>query len=170
MTATAILETEEVRQKAGKYLTFMLADEYYGIEILKVIEIVGMMEITTVPRMPTFVKGVANLRGKVIPVVDLRLKFGMPEGEPTATSCIIVVLVGEAEMGIIVDNVLEVQEISADEIEEKRPPLALRSTPRFILGIGKAGGKIAILLDIDKVLTEQEFAALTGTDSGSERA
>lgn len=169
MTAHATLDTAEARQKAGKYLTFMLADELYGFEILKVIEIVGMMEITAVPRMPTFIKGVANLRGKIIPVVDLRLKFGMSEGEPTASRCIIVVLIGEAEMGIIVDNVSEVLEISADEIEET-PSFGVDVDTCFILGMGKVEEKIAILLDIDKVLTEREVAALAGAESGSEGA
>jgi purine-binding chemotaxis protein CheW len=166
MSAQATLETENVRHKAGQYLTFMLADEQYGLEILKVIEIVGMMEITAVPRMPPFVKGVANLRGKVVPVVDLRLKFDMPESGPTESRCIIVVSIGEAEIGIIVDNVSEVLEMSADEIEET-PSFGVDVDTRFILGMGKAGGRITILLEIDKLLTEQDVIALVDAESGS---
>ena len=91
MSAESTLQQEQIRQKAGKYLTFVLAGEEYGLEILKVREIIGMMDITAVPRTPEFVKGVINLRGKVIPVVDLRLKFGMQQADQTAETCIIVV-------------------------------------------------------------------------------
>src|SRR6056297_320171 len=113
-------DDNSMAQLAGKYLTFNLGEETYGLEILKVQEIIGMQEITKVPRTPNYVKGVINLRGKVIPVVDLRLKFGMEEIETTRKTCIIVVQVTRGEssviMGIIVDEVSEVLEISGDEI------------------------------------------------------
>lgn len=156
-TQTAVT-LEQTRQKAGKYLTFVLAEEEYGLEILKVREIIGIMDITSVPRTPSYVKGVINLRGKVIPVVDLRLKFEMPAAEQTAETCIIVVYVGEMEMGILVDKVSEVLDISGEDIEEA-PSFGVNVDTEFILGIGKAGGKVTILLDIARVLTKDEVAA-----------
>ena len=145
----------EVEQNAGKYLTFVLAEEEYGLEILKVREIIGMMDITAVPRTPNHVKGVINLRGKVIPVIDLRQKFGMPEVERTEETCIIVVYVGEMEMGIVVDRVSEVLNIAEGEIEEA-PSFGVSANTDFILGMGKANGRVEILLDISKVLAGTE--------------
>ncbi len=155
-TQTAVT-SEQTRQKAGKYLTFVLAEEEYGLEILKVREIIGMMDITAVPRTPSYVKGVINLRGKVIPVVDLRLKFEMEGAEQTAETCIIVVYVGDMEMGILVDKVSEVLDISGEDIEEA-PSFGVNVDTEFILGIGKAGGKVTILLDIARVLTKEDVA------------
>jgi purine-binding chemotaxis protein CheW len=152
--------TERTREKAGKYLTFVLAGEEYGLEILKVREIIGMMDITAVPRTPGFVKGVINLRGKVIPVVDLRLKFEMPAAEQTAETCIIVVYLGTMEMGIMVDKVSEVLDIVGEDIEEA-PSFGVNVDTAFILGIGKSAGRVTILLDISKVLTGQEIQAVT---------
>jgi purine-binding chemotaxis protein CheW len=149
------------RQRAGKYLTFSLAGEEYGLEILKVREIIGLMGITAVPRTPQFIKGVINLRGKVIPVVDLRLKFDLAEGQRTEETCIIVVDVGAIEMGIIVDKVSEVLNIVADEIEDT-PSFGVNVDTGFILGMGKAKGKVTILLDIGKVLTRDDVAAIGG--------
>lgn len=142
----------------GKYLTFRLADEEYGLQILKVREINGIMDITAVPRMPRFMKGVINLRGKVIPVIDLRLKFNLSEAEYTEQTCIIVVDVGR-NIGIIVDTVSEVLDISGDNIE---PPPALESNAKehFILGMGKVGDEVKILLNIDHVLSADEMAAV----------
>ena len=151
-----------VGQKGGKYLTFGLAEETYGLEILKVREIMGLMDITAVPRTPDFVKGVINLRGKVIPVVDLRLKFGMPEAEHTEETCIIVVNVGTVEMGILVDKVSEVLNILGNEIEDT-PSFGVDVDTDFILGMGKAHGQVTILLDIGKVLTREEVAQLAST-------
>ena len=146
-------------QRAGKYLTFVLADEEYGLEILKVREIIGMMDITAVPRTPDFVKGVINLRGKVIPVVDLRLKFGMEPTDTTEQTCIIVVNVGNVEMGIIVDKVSEVLDISEDEIDDT-PSFGVNVNTEFILGMGKAEDKVSILLDISKVLSADEMSVM----------
>jgi purine-binding chemotaxis protein CheW len=137
--------------RAGKYLTFLLAEEVYGLEILKVREIIGMMTITEVPRTPDYVRGVVNLRGKVIPVVDLRLKFGMKTAEATEETCIIVVDVNGVEMGTIVDRVSEVLDIKEEEIEDA-PSMGLDVNTDFILGMGKADEKVTILLDISKVL------------------
>ncbi len=153
--------TEAQSQKAGKYLTFGLADEEYGLEILKVREIIQMMEITAVPRTPACVKGVINLRGKVIPVVDLRLKMGMPEAERTDQTCIIVVDIGEVETGIIVDQVSEVLDIAGEDIEDA-PSFGESVSTDFILGMGKADEKVTILLDIGKLLKSGELAGVAG--------
>lgn len=150
---------DAVKSRAGKYLTFGLAKESYGLEILKVREIIGLMAITAVPRTPGFVKGVINLRGKVIPVVDLRLKFGMAEAQHTEETCIIVVNVGQIEMGIIVDKVSEVLNIAGEDIEDP-PAFGDQVNTDFILGMGKGGGQVTILLDIDRVLLAEDVSVL----------
>jgi len=157
--ATASATIERQSGKAGKYLTFVLAGEEYGLEILKVREIIGMMPITAVPRTPEFVKGVINLRGKVIPVIDLRLKFGLPAAEQTDETCIIVVDVGQMEMGVVVDRVSEVLDIAGEDIEDA-PSFGAAVQTDFILGMGKSEDKVTILLDISKVLTAGESAAV----------
>ncbi len=153
-TSVAQVNEESVAACGGKYLTFSLADEEYGVEILKVREIIGVMDITSVPQMPTHVKGVINLRGKVIPVVDLRLKFGMPPAEYTDATCIIVVDVG-ALMGIIVDTVQEVLDIDGQHIDPP-PPLGGAVDTTYVMGMGKVKDSVKILLDIDKVLNEEK--------------
>jgi purine-binding chemotaxis protein CheW len=148
---------------AGKYLTFELGDEYYGLEILKVQEIIGMQPITRVPRTPQFVRGVINLRGKVIPVIDLRAKFDLPQQEDTDRTCTIVVQIAQKGQqvitGIIVDEVSEVMDISADQIQ---PPPALGTSvdTEFIMGMGKVGEHVVMLLDIDRALSSGEFEAI----------
>ncbi len=144
--------------RAGKYLTFFLAGEEYGLEILKVSEIIGLQPITRVPRMPEFVRGVINLRGKVIPITDLRMKFGMG-AEDSTDSCIIVVQMRGIQTGIVVDRVSEVVAISEADIEDA-PSFGAGIRTEFLLGIGKAGGRVKLLLDIDKVLATAEIAAL----------
>tara|TARA_Y100000294_G_scaffold121979_1_gene113429 strand:+ start:78 stop:578 length:501 start_codon:yes stop_codon:yes gene_type:complete len=153
------LKKEVIKNVEGKYLTFFLSNEEYGLEILKVREIISVMEITSVPQTPDFIKGVINLRGKVIPVVDLRLKFGMPETEYTKETCTIVVDVQGLQMGIVVDTVSEVLDIAESDIE---PPPAFGSTIKtdFILGMGKVKEEIKILLSIDKILSAEEFATI----------
>jgi purine-binding chemotaxis protein CheW len=147
----------------GKYLTFQLSEEGYGIGILKVREIIGMLPVTPVPQTPMFLKGVINLRGQVIPVVDLRLKFGLPEEEYTERTSIIVVevkgLTANIPIGIVVDTVSEVINIQAKEIE---PAPAFGSTidTNFILGMAKTGDGVKILLNIDFVLSAEELGAL----------
>ncbi len=146
------------RELGGKYLTFLLAGEEHGLEILKVREIIGIMDITKVPQTPDFVKGVINLRGKVIPVIDLRCKFGLAETEYDDQTCVIVVDVGML-MGIIVDTVQEVHDIPGNSIEPA-PALGASVDTSFILGMGKVNDDVKILLDIDKVLTSEEFVHL----------
>ncbi len=148
-------------QRAGQYLTFVLAGEIYGLGILQVREIIGMTDITAVPRTPTFVKGVINLRGRVVPVIDARLKFGMPEAEPTDRTCIIVVDVGETDVGFIVDEVSEVLDIPAGQIEDA-PSFGADVDTQFILGMGKTGEKVTVLLDISRVLSQLDTSATEG--------
>lgn len=148
---------------AGKYLTFQLSGEIYGLEILKVQEIIGMMNVTHVPKTPVYVRGVINLRGKVIPVLDLRLKFEMESVEDTEKTCIIVVQItrnsSKLTMGILVDEVSEVLDITDNQIE---PPPTFGSAVDidFILGVGKIGQKVIMLLDVDKVLSGGELENL----------
>lgn len=149
------------RARAGKYLTFKLGSEEFGLEILKVQEIIQMQGITRVPRTPDFVRGVINLRGKVIPVVDLRIKFGMDQVEDTEKSCIVVVQIrnaaGVVVMGTIIDEVREVLDIPEASIEDT-PSFGSSIDTEFILGMGKIGQNVKILLDIDKVLSAQEIS------------
>ena len=153
-------------EREGKYLTFTLAGEEYGIGILKIKEIIGMMPITSVPRTPAFVKGVINLRGKVIPVMDLRLRFGMEELEYNERTCIIVVEIegqaGTALIGIVVDSVSEVLNIKGDDIEDT-PTFGAKLNTEYILGMAKMEGGVKILLDIDQVLSSEEVASLEKT-------
>ena len=152
-----------VAEREGKYLTFSLAGEEYGIGILKIKEIIGMMPVTTVPQTPAFVKGVINLRGKVIPVVDLRLRFEIAAIDYTDRTCIIVVEIagdaGTVQIGIVVDSVSEVLNIKADDIEDT-PAFGTRLNTAYILGMAKMEGGVKILLDIDHVLSASEIADL----------
>ncbi len=149
--------------KEGKYLTFSLDNEEYGIGILKIKEIIGMMPITTIPQTPEFVKGVINLRGKVIPVMDLRLRFGMEGIEYNERTCIIVVEIegqtGTVMIGIVVDAVSEVLNIKGEDVEET-PTFGTKLNTDYILGMAKMEGGVKILLDIDKVLSADEVNAL----------
>lgn len=151
---------------AGKYLTFKLSNEEYGLQILKVKEIIGLTRITRVPRTPDFIRGVINLRGKVIPVMDLRLRFGMECTEDTAESCIIVVEVsheGRALLiGAFVDSVSEVRDISDANIEQT-PSFGTDVDTGFILGMGKSQEKVIILLDIDRVISFDELNQIEST-------
>lgn len=149
--------------KEGKYLTFALGHEEFGLEILKVREIIGYMEITAVPQTPAHVKGVINLRGQVIPVIDLRMKFGMEQAEVTEETCIIVVEITQSQRrfqtGIVVDRVKEVLDIAGENIEDS-PQFGSNVDTDFILGMGKVNDSVKILLDIDKVLGNEQFALL----------
>ena len=153
--------------REGKYLTFTLAEEEYGIGILKIKEIIGMMPITTVPRTPGFVKGVINLRGKVIPVMDLRLRFNMESIDYNERTCIIVVEIssptGTVQIGIVVDAVSEVLNIKGDEIEDT-PEFGGNLDTGYILGLAKFEGGVKILLDIDRVLSGRELSLLKKTE------
>ncbi|MBT5305761.1 MAG: purine-binding chemotaxis protein CheW [Candidatus Scalindua sp.] len=143
-------------EQEGKYLAFILNNETYGIEILRVREIIGLMDVTTVPQTPEYMKGVINLRGKVIPVIDLRLKFSMQEKEHTDETCVIVVEVNNTSIGIIVDSVSEVLEITRGEIEES-PHFGQDIDTSYIMGLGKVKEKIVILLDIEEILSSEEL-------------
>lgn len=154
-----------MEQLGGKYLTFALGKEEYGIPIQRVKEIIGMMEITGVPRTPDFIKGVINLRGKIIPLMDLRLKFGLAERPYSERTCIIVVEVASEEergvrmMSIAVDMVSEVVNIADGDVEQ--PPRYGNGVDiRFLRGMGKVKGKVVMLLDMDRVLSAEEFALL----------
>ena len=161
---TTEASVKTLTDKEGKYLTFALANEEYGLEILKVREIIGYIEVTAVPQTPHYVKGVINLRGQVIPVVDLRAKFGMETTEVTDQTCIIVVESTRTSRrfntGIIVDHVQEVLDIAGGDIEEA-PQFGASVDTEFILGMGKIGESVKILLDIDKVLGGDGLAELT---------
>ena len=147
----------------GKFLTFSLNGEEYGIAILKVREIMGMMKITTVPQVPAYIKGVINLRGKVIPIMDLRLRFCMESVEHTDRTCIIVVEMGGGskshQIGIVVDAVSEVLSIKGSDIEDV-PSFSTGVKTDFILGMAKMGEGVKILLDIDRVLAAGEISLL----------
>jgi purine-binding chemotaxis protein CheW len=153
--------TAATEAQAGKYLTFELGKEIYGLAILKVQEIIKLMAITCVPRTPDFVRGVINLRGRVIPVVDLRTKFGMEAFENTDRTCIIVVEITGADhgitMGVLVDAVSEVLEVAAEQIEPP-PSFGMSVSTDFILGMGKVEEKVVMLLDVDKVLASEELS------------
>ncbi|MBD3168442.1 MAG: chemotaxis protein CheW [candidate division Zixibacteria bacterium] len=148
---------------AGKYLTFRLSQEEYGIQILKVHQIIGVCEITAVPNTPHYVRGIINLRGSIIPVIDLRLKFSMEPKENTDETCIIVVDAGaqggSISMGVLVDAVSEVLEIVRSEIEET-PNFGSAVNAEYILGIGKVKDTVKILLDIDKVLETCDISTI----------
>ena len=155
-------EAPDTRVRAGKYLTFKLGPGHYGLEILKVREIIGLIGVTAIPLAPDHVKGVINLRGTVIPVVDLRLKFGMEEHEATAETCIIVAHVGDREIGVLVDQVSEVQFFDQADIQDP-PSFGAGIDTDFILGIGKVGDHVTLLLDIDRVLLASEIESLALT-------
>ena len=141
---------------AGKYLTFVLGDESYAISVLKVREIIRLTAITAVPQMPDYVKGVINLRGKIIPVLSLRSKFGLPSGRDQQRTCIVVVQLTQSfgaqmQMGLIVDDVEEVVNISASEIEAT-PDFGAQLDTQYLLGMAKIKGAVKSLLDIDRVI------------------
>lgn len=149
--------------QGGKYLTFTLGHEEYGIPIQKVKEIIGMMEITSIPKTPRFIKGVINLRGKIIPIMDLRLKFEMEEKIYTERTCVIVVdiqLEGvRRQMGIAVDAVSEVVNIQPAEIEPP-PEYGTHLNTGFLTGMGKVRGKVILLLEIERILNQEETKLL----------
>jgi purine-binding chemotaxis protein CheW len=185
MTATpaACLTQQKADTRSGKYLTFCLGNEEFAIQVLRVREIMGVLEINAVPQTPDYVKGVVNLRGKVIPVVDLRLKFGLAEMEYTQRTCIIVVQIeavqietvqieagqferapvqggrGHLQIGIIVDAVSEVLTLQASDIENT-PDFGSGVAIPYLLGMAKIKGQVKILLDINRVLSAQEAAGL----------
>ena len=152
-------DVSQVSSHEGKYLTFVLCEEEYGVEILKVKEIIGIMNITPVPQTPGHIKGVINLRGKVIPVIDLRSKFGFQEAAHTKETCIIVVEVQNVLTGVIVDTVSEVLDVKSEELESS-PHFGNGVNTEMFLGMAKIKDKVKILLDIDKVLGTEDINAV----------
>jgi len=159
----------EDMEQANQYLTFQLDDEVFAVEISKVREVLDFSDVTKVPQTPEFMRGVINLRGSVVPVVDMRLKFGMDGVEATVNTCIIIVEVimdGEASvLGSLVDSVQEVLDIEPDQIEPP-PRIGTKLNTEFIRGMGKHNEEFVIILDIDKVFSADEISLLqaTGTD------
>lgn len=151
------------KDRDGKYLTFSLADEDYGIGIRKIKEIIGMQPITSIPQTPEYVKGVINLRGTIVPVLDLRRRFSIEPGEYTERTCIVVVEVdhekGKVQIGIVVDSVSEVMNMKSEEIDDT-PTFGAKLNTDYILGMAKIEGGVKILLDIDRVLSCKEIAML----------
>ncbi len=147
----------------GKYLTFLLHQEAYGLAILKVQEIIGIMPVTQVPRMPDFVRGVINLRGRIIPVIDLRVQFNLDAQEDTSKTCIIVVDISRGDQrvttGVIVDEVAEVVDLKSEQIEPP-PSFGTAISTDFILGMGKMAQRVVMLLDIDRILADREIAMI----------
>ena len=173
MTATKAEETTksagtafDIKSLEGKYLTFLLCEEDYGLAILQVREIIGMQAITVVPQMPHYVKGVINLRGKVIPVIDLRLKFDLPEREYDDQTCTIVTDVGGTLFGIIVDTVSEVLDITEEQLEPP-PAICAHVDSKLILGLGKVKDRVKILLDVDHLLASGDLSAFSGEEDFS---
>jgi purine-binding chemotaxis protein CheW len=156
----------EPHELVGKYLTFKLMDEFYGVNVDWILQIIAIPDVTKIPKTPPFVKGVINLRGKIIPVVDLRLKFKLPEEKYNDRTSIVIIKFktekGEVFIGIIVDIVLEVQDIHANEIE-KTPTFGVDLDTNFILGMAKVKQKVVTLLNINKILTESELSQLENT-------
>ncbi len=152
------------KTQEGLYLTFVLAEEMYGVEILAVQEIIQMAPITVVPRTPDAVRGVINLRGKVIPVIDLRRKFGMEPAADSSQTCTVVVQVrsnGQSiTLGVVVDQVAEVLNVAGDQVEAP-PNFGTAVSTDFIQGMGKVDKKVVMLLDVDKVLASDELAAVS---------
>jgi purine-binding chemotaxis protein CheW len=167
---TATTETIPTRAAAGKYLTFNLALEVYGVEVLHVREIVGINAITAVPHTPRFIKGVMNLRGKIVPLVDLRLKFGMEGTEYSRETCVVVVEVaGSREkilIGVIVDSVREVIDVGATDMAEI-PSFGVRVNTSFLSGLANVKSGLILLLDIDHVLSHEELTVVEATPDAS---
>lgn len=152
-------EFEEDTQK-GKFLTFVLGNEVYGIGIEFVTEIIGIMSITEVPELPEYIRGIINLRGKIIPVMDVRLRFKKEFKEYTERTCIVVIDISDVSIGLIVDSVSEVLAIPEEDIVS--PPKVNKDTNnRYIKGIGKVGNDVRLILDCDKLLTEEELSNLS---------
>ena len=154
------LYDEEEDSQKDKYLTFHLAGEDYGIDIACVTEIIGIQNITDVPDMPSFVKGVINLRGKVIPVMDVRLRFKMEEQEYHDRTCIIVVDINDTSVGLVVDAVNEVADIPEEQMEPA-PSTGKGTSSRFIQGMGKMDDKVDIILNVDQLLFQEELEQIS---------
>ena len=156
-------DTNDEDSIENMYLTFELGKEVYGIGIGYVTEIVGIQNITEVPDMPKFVKGVVNLRGQVIPVLDVRIRFNMPEREYDERTCIVVVNINNVQLGLVVDTVNEVMTIDDSQISPP-PKIASANSSRYIKGMGKIADNVKILLNVEKLLFEEELDTLQGNE------
>ena len=143
----------------GKFLTFCMGNDFYGIEIKYVTEIIGLQPITEIPEMPEYIKGIINLRGKIIPVMDVRLRFRKPFREYNDRTCIVVIDINEVSVGLIVDSVSEVMSIPDEEIVA--PPSMSKEGNKYIKGIGKVGTDVKLLLDSDKLLNDTDLESLS---------
>lgn len=164
MMEAAIQQVNEViySEEGNQHVTFTLGEEEYGIDILAVQEIIGFTHITHVPHLPDFIRGVINLRGMVVPVMDLRLKFGLGLADYSSHTCIIVVKVAERTMGMVVDAVSEVVHLPDASIEPA-PSFGARINTDFIQGMGKVGNRLVIILDVEKILSNEELQIIAGT-------
>jgi purine-binding chemotaxis protein CheW len=160
-----MLDDEDEDTQANKYLFFKIDVESYGIGIRHIIEIVELQRISAVPDMPAYVKGVINLRGKVIPVVDLRLRFGMAERPYDDRTCIVVSEIEGVTLGFIVDTVEEVLEIPENQVEPAPRFKTVSGQDRYIAGMGKVGEQVKILLDVEKLVKDEEVRALVGQEA-----
>ncbi len=162
MKQTEIIDIEEQDEDTlkGKYLIFLMGNEMYGMEIRYITEIIGIQPITEVPEMPEYVKGITNLRGKIIPVMDVRLRFKKAAREYDDRTCIIVLDMNDIAIGLVVDSVSEVIAIEDEDIAP--PPDLNKGSHTYIKGIGKAGGSVKLLLDCQKLLTDDELLSLSG--------
>jgi purine-binding chemotaxis protein CheW len=169
LTARNDNQTVRADSRVGKYLTFFLAGEEYGVEILKVQEIIGRMPITPVPLTSNYILGVINLRGKIHPIMDLKIKFGMDSSEITDETCIIVIKTASLMMGVLVDKVSEVVTLTSGDIEDT-PSFGADVNTEYLLGVGKTGGSVRLLLDIEKIITASDIIHLkkAAETSGSE--
>lgn len=154
-----ILDNTDFQRKGGKFLIFFVDDEEYGIEIIKVQEIIGLISVTAVPRVQPYIIGVINLRGKVMPVINLRLRFGMEAVEATDETCIIVTRAKGLEIGILVDRVSEVLDIVSHQIEAA-PSFGKEVRTEYLLGIAQTAGRVQHLLDLDKMMATHQHASL----------
>ena len=158
MTAVQEIDVDNEDSQRDKYLTFLVDSGEYGIAIRFVTEIIGLQKITEVPDLPAFIKGVINLRGKIIPVMDMRSRFGIAGDNYDDRTCIVVVEIGDKTIGMVVDRVSEVVDISPAQIEP--PPRSSSRSSRYIQGIGKIDDQIKILLEVACLLTEEEMDGL----------
>ncbi|WP_138430805.1 chemotaxis protein CheW [Fodinibius saliphilus] len=170
-TTTEQVEQQEsdAKIKGGKFLTFFLGEEEYAIEILKVQEIIGLMSITPVPKMPSYIRGVLNLRGKIVPVMNLRTRFGLNEIEDTDETCIIVIQDEEYLMGVLVDKVSEVVDIETGNIEDV-PSVGAGEQSEYLAGIGKVDESVKMIIEVRKVLFDVPQAILGSSGEQSENA
>ena len=160
-----MVEDDDLDQQNNKYLLFELGKEEYCIDIARITAIEELPQITAIPDMPNFVKGVINLRGKVIPAVDLRLRFGMEEREYDDRTCIVIVSVSESSIGFIVDNVSEVHEIAKEDIG---PPPSFKNASgkeQYIEGLAKKGEEVKIILDVEKIISNEDSQKLRKIES-----